>query len=67
MCVWGARSLSYLGHMIGAGYTSVPEARIKAIIDQLVRKTFGHFWERSVIIGVLSLVLLEERVHSLVL
>ena len=24
-CVWGARSLSYLGHMIGAGYTSVPE------------------------------------------
>ena len=29
-CVWGARSLSYLGHMIGAGYTSVPEARIKA-------------------------------------
>ena len=30
-CVWGGRSLSYLGHMIGAGYTSVPEARIKAI------------------------------------
>ena len=30
-CVWGARSLSYLGHMIGAGYTSVPEARTKAI------------------------------------
>ena len=29
--VWGARSLSYLGHMIEAGYTSVPEARIKAI------------------------------------
>ena len=29
--MWGARSLSYLGHMIGAGYTSVPEARIKAI------------------------------------
>ena len=32
MCVGGTRSLSYLGHMIGAGYTSVPEARIKAAI-----------------------------------
>ena len=31
-CVVEARSLSYLGHMIGAGYTSVPEARIKAIL-----------------------------------
>ena len=30
-CMWKARSLSYLGHMIWAGYTSVPEARIKAI------------------------------------
>ena len=30
-CMWRARSLSYLGHMIWAGYTSVPEARIKAI------------------------------------
>ena len=30
-CVWGARSLSYLGHMVGIGYVSIPEARVKAI------------------------------------
>lgn len=30
-CVWGARSLSYLGHMVGVGFISVPEARVKAI------------------------------------
>ena len=30
-CVWGARSLNYLGHMVGLGYVSVPEARVTAI------------------------------------
>ena len=28
-CVWGARSLEYLGHEIGDGLVSVPDARIK--------------------------------------
>ena len=30
-CVFGARSLSYLGHLVGVGYVSVPEARVRAI------------------------------------
>ena len=30
-CVWGARSLEYLGHEIGDGLVSVPEARLKAL------------------------------------
>ena len=30
-CVWGARSLSYLGHDIGEGLVKVPEARIQAL------------------------------------
>lgn len=30
-CVWGARSLSYLGHMVGVDHISVPEARVLAI------------------------------------
>ena len=30
-CVWGARSLSYLGHMVGVGYVLVPEARVREI------------------------------------
>ena len=32
-CVWGARSLEYLGHEIGDGLVSVPDARIKALRD----------------------------------
>ena len=31
--MWGARSLEYLGHEIGDGLVSVPEARIKALRD----------------------------------
>ena len=32
-CVWGTCSLEYLGHDIGDGLVSVPEARIKALRD----------------------------------
>ena len=32
-CVWGARSLEYLGHEIGNGLVSLPEARVKALSD----------------------------------
>ena len=37
-CVWGARSLEYLGHKIGDGLVSVPEARIKALRGQPIRR-----------------------------
>ena len=30
-CVWGARSLEYLGHEIGNGLVSIPEARVKVL------------------------------------
>ena len=30
-CVWGARSLEYLGHKVGLGKVEVPEARVKAL------------------------------------
>lgn len=30
-CVWGAKSLSYLGHTIGYGLVQVPEARVLAL------------------------------------
>ena len=30
-CVWGARSLEYLGHEIGNGLVSIPEAGVKAL------------------------------------
>ena len=32
-CVWGAQSLEYLGHEVGNGVVSVPEARVKALRD----------------------------------
>ena len=43
--VWTARSLSYLDHMIGAGYTSVPEARVKAIKQYHRPVSKKDFWE----------------------
>ena len=30
-CAFGTRSLSYLGHLVGFGYVSVLEARVRAI------------------------------------
>ena len=30
-CEWGASSLTYLGHVVGAGKVSIPEARVDAI------------------------------------
>ena len=30
-CVWGARHLEYLGHVVGDGNIAVPEARVTAI------------------------------------
>lgn len=30
-CVWGARTLTYLGHQVGGGAVTVPEARVAAI------------------------------------
>ena len=30
-CVWGARTLEYLGHEIGLGKVEVPEVRVKAL------------------------------------
>ena len=32
-CVWGARTLEYLGHEIGNGLDSIPEAGVKALSD----------------------------------
>ena len=32
-CVWGARSLSYLGHDVGEGLVRVPDARVRALRD----------------------------------
>ena len=32
-CVWGARTLEYLGHIVGDGKVAVPEARVQAIRD----------------------------------
>lgn len=37
-CVWGARSLGYLGHMIGVGHVSVPEARVMALKEYCLPK-----------------------------
>ena len=34
-CVWGAKSLEYLGHKIGYGMVGVPEARVKALKDYI--------------------------------
>ena len=33
-CVWGARSLEYLGHEIGNGLVSIPEARVKVLLRE---------------------------------
>ena len=30
-CEWGARSLLYLGHAVGHGEISIPEARVAAL------------------------------------
>ena len=30
-CVWGAKSLTYLGHTVGYGLVQVPEARVLAL------------------------------------
>ena len=35
-CVWGAKSLSYLGYTVGYGLVEVPEAKVKAL------QTFRH-------------------------
>ena len=32
-CFWSARSLEYLGHEIGNGLASIPEARVKPLSD----------------------------------
>ena len=32
-CVWGVKSLEYLGHEIGNGLVSIPEAGVKALSD----------------------------------
>ena len=32
-CVWGARTLEYLGHEIGNGLVSIPKAGVKALSD----------------------------------
>ena len=34
-CVWGEKSLEYLGHKIGYGMVGVPEARVKALKDYI--------------------------------
>ena len=53
-CVFSARSLSYLGHLVGVGYVSVPEARVRAIKEyrrpvtrrdlRVFLGTVGYYW-----------------------
>ena len=67
-CVFGARSLSYLGHLVGVGYVSVPEARVRAIKEYrrpVTRRDLRAFWAWSGIIGGLSQALLGGLGHSL--
>ena len=33
-CVWAAESLEYLGHVVGKGKLSVPEARVRNLLGQ---------------------------------
>ena len=32
-CVWGAKTVEYLGHEMGSGMVNVPQLRAKAIAD----------------------------------
>ena len=42
MCEFGRASLTYLGYTIGAGKISVPEARIKPILEYIKPRTQKH-------------------------
>ena len=44
-CQWGAKSLVYLGHEVGCGRVSVPEAKVEAIrkfVNLKQRRIFRH-------------------------
>ena len=36
-CVWGAKTVEYLGHEVGSGMVKVPELRVKAAIADFWR------------------------------
>ena len=69
-CVWGTCSLEYLGHEIGDGLVSVPQARIKALRDfhrPTNQKGLRTFLGTPAITGGLSLNLPSGRVPYLLL
>ena len=43
-CVFSARSLGYLGHLVGVGYVSVPESRVRAIKEYRKPVTRKNHW-----------------------
>ena len=60
-CVWGAKSLTYLGHTVGYGLVQVPEARVLALKNFRFPVNKKQLRVRLLTTGGLSLVFLGGR------